>query len=40
MKRVLVIQVCEECGDEHIKHMYCPNCKRVTAHKQRREYEG
>lgn len=25
--------------DEHVKHMYCPACRRVTAHRQRREYE-
>lgn len=50
--RVMVVQVCEECGtefpiwrrksrlkdDDHIKHLYCPTCRKVTAHKQRREW--
>lgn len=50
--RVMVVQVCEECGaefpiwrrksrlkdDDHVKHLYCPTCKKVTAHKQRREW--
>lgn len=25
--------------DSHVKHMYCPTCRRVTAHRQRSEYE-
>lgn len=24
--------------DDHVKHLYCPTCKRVTAHKQRSEW--
>ena len=23
--------------DDHIKHMWCPTCQKVTAHRQRRD---